>query len=50
MGPDLGGLAVLRVDDMDEIEPQPLTRPLGADRGEHHRVVIADQDIVRCAR
>ena len=47
MGPDLGRLAVFAVDDMDNVVVKLLARPLGPDRSEHDRVIIADQDIVQ---
>ena len=47
MGPDLGGLAVLGVYDVDDVEVELLAGPLGADRRERDRMVLADQHTVQ---
>ena len=46
MRPHLCRLAILGVDHVDQLELKLLTGPLGSDRDEHDRVVVADQDIV----
>ena len=48
MGPDLGCLAAsVAVDDVDDVVLKLLACPLGAERSEHHYVVIAGKDIVQ---
>jgi hypothetical protein len=46
MRPHLCRLAILGVNHVDKLELKLLTSPLGADRDEHDRVVLADQDIM----
>ena len=46
MRPHLCGLAILGVDYVDKLELQLLASTLGADRDEHDRVIVADQDIM----
>jgi hypothetical protein len=46
-GPDLGRLAVVGLDDADNVELKLLAGPSGADRAERDGVVVADQDIVQ---